>query len=274
MRKNGLHAAAYIAVADLHPMLADLMLDALADEGVAAYAAPAPHGGHRGPSMDRVLPNGPTDRLWVDRLETVRARALLRERLPALRADLERATAEPSGGPAARPEPDPPDVLVDDATWEGIVASFQTTADPDAPRSWPSVEDVEDEERDATSGDEPASRDAAAGSATDQDADGWADLLDSPQPGLTRRTRPASDSADHFVPPPPPPLPVADRTTRLAWAGVIGGPLLFFLALLLGWQLSSLTQLAGVAALVGGFITLVTRMHDRDDDEPDDGAVV
>ena len=37
VRGNGLRAAAYIGVADLHPQVADVMLAALADEGVAAY---------------------------------------------------------------------------------------------------------------------------------------------------------------------------------------------------------------------------------------------
>ena len=65
----------------------------------------------------------------------------------------------------------------------------------------------------------------------------------------------------------------ADQTTRLAWAGVIGGPLLFILALLLDWELASWAQLAGVTGLVVGFVTLVARMRDADD-HPDDGAVV
>ena len=73
----------------------------------------------------------------------------------------------------------------------------------------------------------------------------------------------------------PPPLPVADQATRLAWAGVIGGPVLFILALLLDWELASWAQLAGVTGLVVGFVTLVARMRDETpDDDPDNGAVV
>lgn len=273
MRENGLHAAAYVAIADLHPMLADLLLEALADEGVAAYAAPAPSG-HRGPAMDRVLPHGPADRLWVDRLEMVRARALLRQRLPVLRAELERTSTEATGGSSGRPEHGPSDVLVDDATWEGIVASFQTT-DPRQPRSWPSAEDVDPDDTDAgnRAGDPDTPTVTLITEGAQSAAEGWADLPDAGQPGRPGRSSAPRDPVDHFVPPPPPPLPEADRTTRIAWACVIGGPVLFLIALLLGWQLSSWAQLAGVAALVGGFVTLVTRMRDRDD-EPDDGAIV
>jgi hypothetical protein len=102
--------------------------------------------------------------------------------------------------------------------------------------------------------------------------DEWSDLLEVRQPGMGGTS---SDPFDHYVPPPPPPLPTADRTARIAWAGVIGGPVLFLIALVLGWELSGWVQLAGVAALVGGFITLVTRLPDRhDEDDTDHGAVV
>jgi hypothetical protein len=57
---------------------------------------------------------------------------------------------------------------------------------------------------------------------------------------------------------------------------VIGGPLLFQLATLLGWQLEDWVGLVGVVGFVGGFVTLVARMKDRppNDTGPDDGAVV
>ncbi len=87
---------------------------------------------------------------------------------------------------------------------------------------------------------------------------------------------PAEDPDDHFVPPPPPPLPEADRVTRLAWAALLGGPALLVLAALLGIALEGWVTVLAVGAFVGGFGTLVARMHDRppQDDGWDDGAVL
>lgn len=75
-----------------------------------------------------------------------------------------------------------------------------------------------------------------------------------------------------YVPPQPPPIPrPADAIGRFSWAAVLGGPLLVLLVTILGWDrwLANL----GVALTVGGFVSLVWRMNDRDD-EDDDGAVV
>ena len=82
------------------------------------------------------------------------------------------------------------------------------------------------------------------------------------------------DDGDEFVPPEPPPLPRGDGTTRLAWLGAIGGPILMLLSALLG--LGSFFAGAGLAAFVTGFGILVARMKDRapQDDGWDDGAVL
>lgn len=75
-----------------------------------------------------------------------------------------------------------------------------------------------------------------------------------------------------FEPPPPPPIPrPADTVARFAWAGVIGGPVLVIATNLLSWD--SWLAGAGVAATIGGFVTLVGRRHDREEDGTD-GAVV
>ncbi len=74
-----------------------------------------------------------------------------------------------------------------------------------------------------------------------------------------------------YEPPHPPPIPrPADAIGRFSWAAVLGGPLLVLLVTILGWErwLANL----GVALTVGGFVSLVWRMKERDDD--DDGAVV
>ena len=74
-----------------------------------------------------------------------------------------------------------------------------------------------------------------------------------------------------YEPPHPPPIPrPADAVGRFSWAAVLGGPLLVLLVNVLGLErwLANL----GVALTVGGFVSLVWRMKERDDD--DDGAVV
>ncbi len=74
-----------------------------------------------------------------------------------------------------------------------------------------------------------------------------------------------------YEPPHPPPIPApADAIGRFSWAAVIGGPLLVLLVTLLNWDRWMAN--IGVAVTVAGFVSLVWRMKDRDDD--DDGAVV
>ena len=81
-----------------------------------------------------------------------------------------------------------------------------------------------------------------------------------------------SDSAQSYEPPDPGPIPLpADAISRAAWAGAIGGPILVMVAFVLG--LGTFVAGVGVAAFVGGFVTLIVRLPDRDRGE-DDGAVV
>jgi len=85
-----------------------------------------------------------------------------------------------------------------------------------------------------------------------------------------------SDSDEHYVPPPPPPLPKLDGITKGAWLALFGGPAYLLVATVAGWTIPALAAFCGVAAFVGGFVTLVVRMSDEDRDGPgpDDGAVV
>jgi len=275
MRENGLQAAAYVAVLDLHPQVADVMLEALAAEGVAAYASPV--GGNRGLLLPTQFPAGPLDRLFVDREAYDTARRVLDEHLPSARAELEHAPAEAaartgsgeesvSAEPTEPVEPGAPSrEPVDDETWSKIVATFHGGALERA-----AVEPADD----SLTRPAPAGPNQAWPEAEDLGADGPTE-----SPPKRSSNRPATarvpQDEDHYQPPPPPPLPVADQTTRLAWAGVIGGPLLFILALLLDWDLASWAQLAGVTALVVGFVTLVARMRDdTPEDDPDNGAVI
>src|SRR3954447_9879008 len=74
-RDNGLRCGSYTPVADVDPRVADALLAALRDEGIAAYAAPAPAAS--GGIMEPRLPDSPTDRVWVDEQQLGRARAVV-----------------------------------------------------------------------------------------------------------------------------------------------------------------------------------------------------
>ncbi|MFI6420723.1 hypothetical protein ACIBG6_25375 [Streptomyces sp. NPDC050842] len=90
---------------------------------------------------------------------------------------------------------------------------------------------------------------------------------------------PDGSEEGHFVPPEPPPLPEADATTKFAWLGVVGGPVLMLVAVLFQWDMTWWLTTLCVGGFLGGFATLVARMkHDDDDDDgfgdPGRGAVV
>lgn len=136
---------------------------------------------------------------------------------------------------------------VDEAAWEQIVAGYSATAsEPDGPPQ-PTVTGEPDE--------------------PGQTADLYRARAPEPHP-LVR------DDEDHFVPEPPPPPPDIDLVSRLAWAGVFGGPILLLVATLLTWVPPRAVVLVCVLGFVGGIVTLVLRMKDGPPDDPDNGAVV
>ncbi len=94
-------------------------------------------------------------------------------------------------------------------------------------------------------------------------------------PPLAPDSVPPDDPEDRFVPPEAPPITSTDLASRLAWLGVLGAPLLLLVAALTVGRLPSLMVVGALVAFVGGFATLVLRLpRDRDDNGPDDGAVV
>jgi hypothetical protein len=127
--------------------------------------------------------------------------------------------------------------------------------------------DARESDRDAGAGRDGAPP-AQPGPRADGSTVGWEDLL-RPEP-------PAEEEVEEgYTPPPPPPLPRIDPASRFAWAGVLGGPAVLFLAVLLGWHLEDWMMLAAAVAFLAGFVTLVAKLGDRDeDDDGDDGAVV
>ena len=181
-------------------------------------------------------------------------------------------------------EPEEKGVPFDEsAAWEAIVAGYgDEPPDPPGAKPFKSVEDLALLE--------PETNDGEAGTTTTRKAEEkpakplGGSVSFAPGVGGPRDysvPEPSDDDLDetdegHFVPPEPPPLPDVDVTSRFAWLGVLGGPLLLLLAVLLGWEMSWWLTTLCIGGFLGGFVTLVTRMRtdDEDGDDPGRGAVV
>ena len=102
--------------------------------------------------------------------------------------------------------------------------------------------------------------------------DGTAVLSGLPSSAAPEEPLPLSHE-EEYVPPPPPEIPKPkDRISRFAWGGVILGPLLLLLTVLL--QLPDVLTTVGLAVFIAGFCTLVARHEEKPRDGWDDGAVV
>jgi hypothetical protein len=240
-RDNGLRCGGYTPLADLDPRLADALLDALRDNGIAAYAGPTPAA--TGHYMEMQLPDRPIDRLWVDDQQVDRARAIVdRER-----ADAAAVSAEPvEPAEPATPAPDATtagDTDIDfDAAWQQLLGSLQEA---------PSTSSLR------ITGDTVARREPASYGVEqdeDYDDDGY-------------------DPADleHYEPPPPPPLPRLRKATAAALTAIVLG----LLVLATDLEDGGFTFLA-IAAIVGGVVSLIWNMRQGPppDSGWDDGAVV
>jgi hypothetical protein len=84
------------------------------------------------------------------------------------------------------------------------------------------------------------------------------------------------DDEGHFVPPPPPPLPAVEPRRKLAWGGLLAGPIIALLAFVLSVRVPDWAVVGLVLGFVGGFVYLVATMRaSRDEGWPgDDGAVL
>ncbi|MFI1936711.1 hypothetical protein ACH44C_05850 [Streptomyces purpureus] len=184
-------------------------------------------------------------------------------------------------------EPQPID---EEAAWAAIVAGYgDEPADPPGAKPFKSVEDLallEDDVNETPKG----PKDSGGGSETPPAKPLGSSVVFAPGVGPAAGPRDYSvaepsdgDAAHgdgdegHFVPPEPPPLPEADTTTKFAWLGVLGGPVLMLLAVLLSWDMTWWLTTVCVGGFLGGFATLVGRMKhgdDEDDDDPGRGAVV
>jgi hypothetical protein len=260
-RGNGLSAQTYAPLIDLAGELADAMLVALREAGVAAYAS-SPEPGAEPEAGGRPTTEDPLDRVYVDTSMRPAAERVLRAQLERLR---EQSASGPgaAGGPARETLPDTAE-RDDDAIWADLVAAFEA-APQDGPNPWPDQENLDETEDDRMAGE---GRDRTGRLPTVRmiepvDASGDQDAAE------------AQDAADEdrYIPPPPPPLPRGDSVTRGAWAALLGGPLYLLLTVFLGWEVPGWAAFLSVAAFIGGFVTLVLRMGDEPRG-PDDGAVV
>ncbi|MFD9393280.1 hypothetical protein ACFWBB_21940 [Streptomyces sp. NPDC060000] len=215
----------------------------------------------------------------------------------------DRENRDERDGPEGRAGREPEEQSVpfdEDAAWAAIVAGYgEEPTDPPGAKPFKSIEDLallEVEPNGDRSGtgaaEEPAkdpAEDPAKNSVKDPDEErkpvGPLGSSIAFAPGVGPRDYPAPEPAEedfdgddegHFVPPEPPPLPAADTTAKFAWLGVIGGPLLLLLAVLLGWEMTWWLSTVGIGGLLGGFATLVMRMRadDEEDGDPGRGAVV
>ncbi|MFI7300377.1 hypothetical protein [Streptomyces sp. NPDC050121] len=180
----------------------------------------------------------------------------------------------------------------EDAAWAAIVAGYgEEPPDPPGAKPFKSIEDLallevgtNDEEPAADAGTEPGKEpEKEPGEEKEPAKPLGSSIAFAPGVGPRDYTAPEpaeedfdEDDEGHFVPPEPPPLPAADTTAKFAWLGVIGGPVLLLVAVLLGWEMTWWLSTVGIGGFLGGFATLVMRMRTDDEDEgdPGRGAVV
>ncbi|WP_433468470.1 hypothetical protein [Spirillospora sp. CA-128828] len=270
-RGNGLSAETYAPLVDLAPHLADAMLAALGEAGVAAYAASPSDLPEIGEPPVEPVAGDVLDRLYVDVDMKPAAEGILRAHLARLRDasargsdpeterpdTVERAEtgladpggdAEDTGGAAERDE---------DAIWAEIVAGFDKAPEGDEV-PWPDEENIREPDGPRDEGEDRTGRLPRARVIKPSEAPDFP---------------PDDDEEGHYVPPPPPPLPSADPLTKSAWIALIGGPVYLLVTVILDWEVPGWAAFLAVAAFIGGFVTLVLRMGDEPRD-PDDGAVV
>lgn len=165
----------------------------------------------------------------------------------------------------------------EDAAWAAIVAGYgDEPPDPPGAKPFKSVEDLAllepETNDDKPAADGPASARPLGSSVAFAPGVGPRDHT----PAEPSDGDPGEDDEGHFVPPEPPPLPESDPTSKFAWLGVLGGPVLLLLAVVLGWDMTWWLTTLSIGGFLGGFATLVLRMRtgDEDDDDPGRGAVV
>ncbi|ADL48052.1 DUF308 domain-containing protein [Micromonospora aurantiaca] len=269
-RDNGLDAAEYAIAGDVDPRVGEHLLDVLAAGGIAAYLQPS---ADLNPvTRTTTVPARPVDRLYVDRSHLTTARDYLTQ------------LADEGGGDP--PRADEPDI---EAEWAKIVAGFHTAPSAGS-HPWPAAEDVDDPPAPGTAAggraEEPAGPTATdvrrlpyaadvSGVSLSRDRHDEPSLLDGLDTFGANLPDEASDE-EHYTPPPPPPLPRFSKYAVLGVACIVLGFLLFLSPTVVSLVDPSVVTLLGFTGILAGFVMLIWRLRpgDRDDHDPDDGAVV
>ncbi len=143
----------------------------------------------------------------------------------------------------------------EDLLWRSIVDNYgdRVTLDPttDEPTGEPLEEPTE----------EPTATQVPAPSPEEQPAEArdWLDAYDDPE--------------DHFVPPEPERVPTPEPPRLIAWAGVVGVPVVVLVLVVLRVSLPPWASMLCLAWFVGGFGYLVATMRrEPPDNDWDDGA--
>ena len=270
MRDNGLTAASYTSLGGIDPLVAEPVLAALAEADIAAYCENGSEA--RTPAVEPDAETGHDTSTDADTSTGTSSGS---------GADTDAAlTVGEDGDEPVRVPAGYDEIFVDaeaverarpiversseDAEWASLVEQFNQPSAPghdggdDPVPRWPASEDVDEKY-------EPLI-DVPAGMAVEDPLEDEED---------EKPAAKADDPHEHFVPPEPPRGPRLDWISRLAWLGLIGGPLLLIAAAVLDFGTGRITTIA-IVGFIGGFLTLVIRMKDRlpPDDTPDDGAVV
>lgn len=243
MRDNGLTATAYTSLGRIDPLVAEPVLDALKAAGIAAYCE----------SQSGALSEALTEVATPEEAEEP-------ARIPV---GYDEIFVDAEAVERARPVIDR---STEDAEWKSLVEQFNKPSAPghdggaDPVPRWPVSEDVDEKYEPLI--DVPTGLTIKDDTPDEDEAD-------------TKPAKKTDDPHEHFVPPEPPRGPRLDWVSRLAWLGLLGGPLLLIAAAVLDFGTGRITTLA-VAGFIGGFLTLVLRMKDRlpPGDGGDDGAVV
>ena len=181
------------------------------------------------------------------------------------RADSAAADAPPGepAGPTGRPRDEAEDV---DARWQEIIAQL-ADLDSDPPAVGRADPDPDRE----------ADPDAGAVRAPTTDPTG-ARTVRPAAPASSHRSwspDPAVEEAeDHFEPPDPGPVLGGDPLLTMAWAVVVGVPVLFIAAVVLWRDIPTVVLRSAAVAFVAGVGLLLWRMPHRRDEDDGPGAVV
>lgn len=281
-RGNGLLADSYAPLAAVSARRADRLLVALREVGIAAYALSMAldDGDLLADSGEATLQRDEAretaaDRVYVDAEEHARAVAVFRDETAQPLISLDNSGDGPdsseASGSSASDESGPQDAEGSPESgteWDDLVARFYED-DRDG-GSWPDAENVSDAGRTS----DAAERGTGVAGLVFADRTLGSGPTES-DPGSDAQGRENPGDEGHFIPPPPPPFPTGTPTSRLAWTGVLGGPALVLVMVMLGRTVPGWLLFCVLVGFIVGMVVLIVRMPDRPPrrSDPDDGAI-